>query len=91
MGKEHDRHRARRAQGYTHMRLDEYRARQRLVGLSAHCANYTYVRICYRMQELAQCALSPSKLLLLLILPPSSIPTKFSYGITFHLTATKSG
>ena len=28
-----DKHRA------THMRLDEYRARQSLVGLSAHCAN----------------------------------------------------
>ena len=39
MGKGQDRHRARRALGYTYMRLDGYRARQTLVGLSAHCAN----------------------------------------------------
>ena len=39
MGKGQDRHRARRAKGYTYMRLDGYRARQSIIGLSVHCAN----------------------------------------------------
>ena len=47
MGKGQDRHRVRRAWGYTYMRLDGYRARQSLVGLSAHCANsYIPQHIC---------------------------------------------
>ena len=39
MGKGQDRHRARRALGYTYMRLDGYRARQSSIGLSVHCTN----------------------------------------------------
>ena len=39
MGKGQDRHRARRAKGYTCMRLDGHRARQSLIGLNVHCAN----------------------------------------------------
>ena len=50
MGKGQDRHRARRVKGYTYMRLDGYRARQSLVGLSAHCANSYIAHVQHIMQ-----------------------------------------